>query len=461
MGNSTKKSINENNRKVEVSDNPDLSVNNDRRNFLKKAGLGGLSLAGFMLLSIEETIAQVTSKVNRSSNPSDLKITDLRYVTVMHLGRPITLIRIYTNQDLYGLGEVRDGADKRYALMLKSRLLGQNPSNVERIFKLIKQHGGHGRDGGGVSGVEMALWDLAGKAYGVPVWMLLGGKYRDRVRLYADTHGDTNIELIKEKVSRRINEEGFTWIKMTRLFNLGEGKPGSYLNSPSRQLTEEGIEKIVAYIETIRNLVGNRIPISTDHFGDSSVNNIIRLGKALEPYRLAWMEEPVSWRLTNHLKMVKDSIDTPIATGENIYLKETFIELCDAHAIDIVHPDLATAGGILETKKIGDYAQEKGIGMAQHYAGTPISFMANVHCAAATDNAAVLEFHSEAGEQITNWTSMARRTDNQPLLAKGYANVPDTPGLGIELNEANIKRILNPKDQSFFATTNEWDEWDR
>jgi L-alanine-DL-glutamate epimerase-like enolase superfamily enzyme len=94
--------------------------------------------------------------------------------------------------------------------------------------------------------------------------------------------------------------------------------------------------------------------------------------------------------------------------GENIYLKETFIELCDAHAVDIVHPDLATAGGILETKKIGDYAQEKGIGMAQHYAGTPISFMANVHCAAATDNAAVLEFHSEAGEQITNWTSIAR-----------------------------------------------------
>jgi L-alanine-DL-glutamate epimerase-like enolase superfamily enzyme len=179
-----------------------------------------------MLLPIEDTIAQVTSKVNRSSNPSDLKITDLRYVTVMHLGRPITLIRIYTNQDLYGLGEVRDGADKRYALMLKSRLLGQNPSNVERIFKLIKQHGGHNRDGGGVSGVEMALWDLAGKAYGAPVWMLLGGKYRDRVRLYADTHGDTDIGLIKEKVSRRINEEGFTWIKMTRLRNLGEGKSG-------------------------------------------------------------------------------------------------------------------------------------------------------------------------------------------------------------------------------------------
>lgn len=198
-----------------------------RRNFLRSAGLGGLSLAGFMFLPIEDTIAQTTSKVNKMSNPSELKITDLRYTTLMHLGRPITIVRLETNQDIYGLGEVRDGADKRYALMLKSKLIGLNPSNVEKVFKTLKQYGGHGRNGGGVSGIEMALWDLAGKSYDVPCWKLLGGKYRDKIRLYADTHGDPDTQKIIAKVKNRVDNEGFTWLKMTRLFNLAQGHPGS------------------------------------------------------------------------------------------------------------------------------------------------------------------------------------------------------------------------------------------
>ena len=139
-----------------------------------------------MHLSIEDTIAQTTSKVQRASSPSDLKITDMRYALTTVLGGT-AIIRIDTNQGIYGLGEVRDGADPRYALMLKSRILGLNPCNVEMIFKIIKQFGYHGRQGGGVCGVEMALWDLCGKAYGVPAWQLLGGRYRDKVRLYADT----------------------------------------------------------------------------------------------------------------------------------------------------------------------------------------------------------------------------------------------------------------------------------
>jgi L-alanine-DL-glutamate epimerase-like enolase superfamily enzyme len=450
-----------------ISDNQNMksefekseNSNSGRRSFLKNAGIGGLSLAGFMSLPIEETIAQSTSKVNRLSNPSDLKITDLRTVTVMHLGRPIPLLKIDTNQGIYGLGEVRDGGDKRYALMLKSRLIGQNPCNVEKIFKTIKQFGGHGRDGGGVSGVEMGLWDLAGKAYGVPVWMLLGGKYRDKVRLYADTHGDTDIEIIKRKVKRRVEEEGFTWLKMTRLFNLGQGTPGSYMNTKSRLLTEQGIQGIVEYVATIRSLVGNQIAISVDHFGDKSVNNMIRLGKALDPYRLAWMEETVDWETPELLKLVTDSIDTPTASGENIYLKETFIDLIDSHSIDIVHPDLATAGGILETKKIGDYAQEKGVGLALHNASTPVSFMANVHCAAATENFSVLEYHSDGDVEIAEWNSLATKTDKTPLVSKGFANVPDSPGLGIELNENAIKKLLYPKDKGFFEPTPEWDDW--
>jgi hypothetical protein len=139
------------------------ATKDSRRNFLRKSAVGGIALGSFMSMSIEDTVAQATSKVNRASKPSELKITDIRYCVIQNVGRT-PIIRIDTNQGIYGLGEVRDGADERYALMLKSRLLGENPCNVEMLFKTIKQFGMHGRQAGGVCGVEMALWDLCGKA---------------------------------------------------------------------------------------------------------------------------------------------------------------------------------------------------------------------------------------------------------------------------------------------------------
>src|SRR5690554_4824669 len=149
-------------RQAEI-DSPKTGDN--RRNFLKKTALGGIALTGLMGMSFEDTMAQTTSKVNRSSNPPDLKITDMRYALTNVMGGT-AIIRIDTNQGIYGLGEVRDGADVRYALMLKSRILGKNPCNVEMLFKTIKQFGGQGRAAGGVCGVEMALWDLCGKEIG-------------------------------------------------------------------------------------------------------------------------------------------------------------------------------------------------------------------------------------------------------------------------------------------------------
>ena len=160
------------------AENNNPATDSSRRGFLKKTALGGIALGGLMSLSIEDTIAQTTSKVSRVSSPSDLKITDLRVAVILDGGRK-GLIRIDTNQGIYGLGEVRDGADERYALFLKSRILGLNPCNVEMIFKIIRQYGYHGRQGGGVCAVEMALWDLCGKAWGVPAWQLVGGRYGD------------------------------------------------------------------------------------------------------------------------------------------------------------------------------------------------------------------------------------------------------------------------------------------
>ena len=153
----------------------------------------------------------------------------MRYATTTVLGRT-AIIRIDTNQGIYGLGEVRDGADERYALMLKSRMLGQNPCNVEQIFKSIKQFGGQSRQAGGVCGVEMALWDICGKAYNVPCWQLLGGRYRDKIRLYADTPEAGSPEEQKKLMNYRINEQGYTWLKMD--LGIGELKdiPGALVN---------------------------------------------------------------------------------------------------------------------------------------------------------------------------------------------------------------------------------------
>jgi len=430
-----------------------------RRSLLKGVGasFAGLSLASMIDTPIEEQIAYATQNVKRSSSPSQLRITDLRITVVTGAPFRCPLIRIDTNQDICGYGEARDGASERYALMLKSRLLRQNPCNVERMFKRIKQFGFHGRQGGGVSGVEMALWDLAGKAYGVPVYQMLGGRYRDRVRLYADTpNGD--VAGLKKRI-----EQGFTFLKMdcgiSRVFDV----PGA-LSYPARdtnwrgkhpftgiQLSDKGAALLAEYFAEAREAVGWQIPIAADHFGNIDVNSCIKLGKAVQPYQLAWLEDMVPWEYTDMLKEIKNAIDVPLLTGEDIYLLDGFKPLIDERAVDMVHPDLATAGGILETKKIGDYAEQHGIAMAMHFAGTPVSFTANVHCAAATENFIALEHHSV---DIDWWEDLVTGIE-KPLHVDGFARVPEGPGLGIDLNLDVVKEHLAP-GQELFSPTDEW-----
>jgi L-alanine-DL-glutamate epimerase-like enolase superfamily enzyme len=466
---------------VDHSSTPD----NSRRSFFKKSALGGLALGGsFMFSPFEDVVAHSTSKVNRYSAPSDLKITDLRYAVTAVMGRT-AIIRIDTNQGIYGLGEVRDGADERYALMLKSRLLGKNPCNVEMLFKSIKQFGGPSRQAGGVCAVEMALWDLCGKAYNVPAWQLLGGRYRDKVRMYADTPESSSPDEQKKLIKYRTEEQGYTWLKMDLSIGELKGKPGTVVNSKfwenaqgalqqwgdqsnymsygntmhpftQIQITDKGFEELASIVENVRSMVGYEIPLSTDHYGHFDMNNCIRLGKSLEKYRLAWFEDMVPWQYTEQWKTISNALETPTLTGEDIYLLENFKNLIDNRAVDIIHPDLASSGGLLETKRIGDYAEEHGVAMAMHQAGTPISFMANVHCAAATQNFLALEHHSV---DVPWWESLVKTTDGRKIIEKGFANVPlSAPGLGIELVDDVVKQHLHAKDKSYFAPTPQWDE---
>ncbi len=452
------------------------SGKNSRRDFIQKAGMGGLALGMMFNGDIAGEIEYSTQKVNRNSAPADLKITDLRvaYTT------KAPIIKIDTNQGIYGLGEVRDHGSPKYALFLKSRLLGKNPCNVEQLFKMIKQFGGHGRLGGGVSGVEMALWDIVGKAYGVPVYQLLGGKYRDKIRMYADTPASRDPEVYAKRMNGRI-EMGYTFLKMDFGIQLIANVPGALVGADfwdlgkqwseelgsigttrhpftSIQITDKGLELLTDYVARVREIVGYEIPMSADHFGHFDTNAAIRLGHAVEKYRLAWLEDMVPWDYTDKWKQITHAINTPTLTGEDTYLLDGFKDLIDQKAVDMVHPDLASAGGILETKKIGDYAQEHGIAMAMHFAGTPISLMANVHCAAATENFVALEHHDV---DTPWWEDLV--TGDKPLVENGYTKVPEKPGLGVDLNEEVIKEHLR-EGEEYFAPTPKWNEdqsWDR
>ncbi|MEC8048917.1 MAG: mandelate racemase/muconate lactonizing enzyme family protein [Chloroflexota bacterium] len=440
------------------------------------------------------------SNFSTNSKPSELKITDMRIAVVGENNWRWPIIKIYTNQDIVGLGEVRDGASARYALMLKSRLLGENPCDVERLFRKIKQFGGHGRLGGGVCGVEMALMDLAGKAYGVPAYMLAGGKYRDQIRVYSDTPSKKDPVEMGNALKERM-ERGFTYLKMDigiwiseqvdggLVFpndysedKLNEGSTGGSLKSmmveaqnvmhpfTGIQLTDKGISEISEYVKIVRDIVGYEIPIATDHFGHIGLESCIRLGKELDKYSLAWYEDMIPWQYTNQWKQLKNSVDTPVCTGEDIYLLEGFKPLIDNEAVSIIHPDLATSGGILETKKIGDYAQEKGIPMALHQAGSPIVAMANVHCAAATEGFIALEMHS-----VDNpWWDDLVNFETKKIINNGFVKVPESPGLGITLNEDAVEKHLNVNPGGWagqgksmdiypkgaFEPTDEWDKLD-
>jgi L-alanine-DL-glutamate epimerase-like enolase superfamily enzyme len=443
----------------------------DRRELFRSSA----TLLGTSLL-VSDAMEAFPKDINTNSRPSDLKITDLRVATVVKPGpSPCPLIRIDTNQGVSGLGEVRDGASPTYALFLKSRLLGENPLQIDKLFRKIKQFGGHARQGGGVCAVEMALWDIAGKVYNVPVYAMLGGKFRDKIRLYADTEESRDPKIYAQRMKERKEGMGLTWLKMDLGIEMVADTPGTVTNPTDinqwqahqlphpllgMEVTDKGIAMLEQYVAAVRDAVGMEIPLSMDHLGHLGVKSIIRLGKAYEKYNLSWMEDVIPWNYTELLKQISEESPTPILTGEDIYLKEPFRVLCENHAVSKIHPDLATSGGILETHKIGDMAEEYGVAMAMHFAGTPVCCMANAHCAAATQNFLVLEHHSL---DVPWWSLLVQEGVSKSIVQRGFIEVPDRPGLGVTLNEDVVRQHLAP-GTGYFEPTPQWDNersWDR
>ena len=414
--------------------------------------------------------SSLEANINTFSLPTDLRITDLRIVNLKALPFDVTLLRLDTNQGISGYGEVRDGASPTYALLLKSRLIGENPCNIDKIFRKIKQFGFHGRQGGGVCGIEMALFDLAGKAYGVPAYQLAGGKFRDKVLIYCDTDSVADGREMGERLRQRM-DDGFKFLKMDIGIGLLKGVEGAVSTIPGAlerrdimhplsgiQLTDIGVDYLVEYVRQVREIIGYEIPLAADHFGHINVESCIRLGQALDEFSLAWYEDMIPWQLTEQWLRLKGSVLTPVCTGEDIYLKEGFMPLLEADAVSVIHPDLATSGGIMETKKIGDLAQEFGVPMAMHMAGSPVSYLANVHCAAATENFYVLEHHSV---DFPWWEDLIDGIE-KPLVVDGFAPVPEAPGLGFGgLNEEAIREHMDAgRPAGYFEPTDSWDdEW--
>ena len=444
----------------------------DRRDVLKTSAL---ALGGAFLVS--EAAEAYPRNVNTNSSPSTLKITDMRVANVVKPGpSPCPIIRLDTNQGVYGLGEVRDGASATYALFLKSRIVGENPLQIDKVFRKIKQFGGHARQAGGVCAIEMALWDIAGKVYNAPVYAMVGGgKFRDKIRIYADTTESKDPKVYAQRMKERKEGMGLTWLKMDLGIEMVSDTPGT-VTGPSDltpweqnqwphpflgvEVTDKGVAMLEQFVAAVRDAVGMEIPLSMDHLGHLGVKSIIRLSKAYEKYNLSWLEDVIPWTYTDLLKQISDESPVPVLTGEDIYLKEPFQVLCAKHAIDKIQPDLATSGGILETHKIGDMAEEYGVPMAMHFAGTPVSCMANVHCAAATQNFLALENHSL---DVPWWSSMVEEGAKTPILNHGWIQVPDRPGLGVTLNEDVIRQHLAP-GAGYFDPTPQWDQersWDR
>lgn len=417
----------------------------------------------------QAAMGRVEDAIRTYSRPSQLKITDLR-VAVVASNYDYPILRIDTNQGLYGLGEVRDAGHKEDALRFKSFLLGQNPCNIDLIFRTIKQFGSWGREGGGVSGIEVALWDLIGKAYGVPCYQFLGGKYRDRVRIYADTPApkEKTPEGYAERVLGR-KKMGLTFIKFDvgiHQFPTGEGylvgSPSPYeytLRFSHRraarglvgtQLTEKGVARFAEITAAVREAVGWEIPLAIDHFGPISIKDAIRIGRALEPYSLAWLEDLMPWEDVEANRIVTRAINVPTLNGEDIYLLDGWREMIERRAVDIIQPDLLTAGGMLETKKIADYAERYGLPTVLHCASSPIGFMANVHCAAAIPSFIALEAH---WLDLPFWKDLVTGLAD-PFIEEGYVRVPEKPGLGVDLNLEGI--AANLRSGELFGPTEEW-----
>jgi L-alanine-DL-glutamate epimerase-like enolase superfamily enzyme len=398
-----------------------------------------------------------------------MKITDLKCAILG--GNPI--VRIVTDEGISGYGEIE--STKPYivphVLFFREGLIGEDPTNVERVMLKIRPRGAFKPWGSAVSAIEMALWDLAGKAAGLPVYKLLGGKVRDRVRIYNGglrfpMSAYTPEEYADSTARMKAAPEGFTIIKQPIAFHspmsrtipgffYGDAGPGGgYHGTRDRGLlTERGLKHIVACVEAMKEVLGDEIGLALDCGPGFAPSDALKLARALEPLNVLWLEDLITgdytpFVLADLYRDVTWATTTPIHTGEQIYLRQNFRELIEKHAINVVGPDPADVGGIAELKWVAEYADLHGIMMAPHGVFDGLFGLAALVQVSCTMPQNFIAFEYPYGRP--DWWYEIVEGLPDPIVVDGHVTVWDRPGLGVDFNVEAARVHLQPDDRDFF-----------
>ena len=395
-----------------------------------------------------------------------MKVTDVR---TMRLSGPdphgvggtertwsIEIVRVDTDAGLYGLGEAGHMMGDREAIAYcRDWLIGKDPLAI-RPFVRAMLYGGLppydpqmsptatvvGPIAWAASGVEMALCDLAGKALGTPVYNLLGGAFRDRMRVYLDRSGvaDPTDDEAWRTLAERVKSEGFTDLK----FDAEWIAPELSRDPWNRSLRNDQIRRTVARLTLVRDVVGPDVEIALDGHMSYDVDSAIRLARALEPLGLTWLEDPIPILDVDGLVRVREASPLPICAGE-MFVTEQFRTFIDRGALDIVHPDVLFVGGLHEARAVADLADVHGIPLALHNNGSALTTIAAAHVAASSANFIALEYHFYDAK----WIGKVVRREGHELFEGGHVVLSAAPGLGIALDESVCREYLAPGESLF------------
>ena len=398
-----------------------------------------------------------------------MKITDIKCAVIAN--SPV--IRITTDEGITGWSQIE--TPKPYlqpiVLQLKSWLVGQDPVNVERVMRRIRVRGGFKPWGAAVSAIEIALWDIAGKAAGLPIYRLLGGKVRDQVRTYRTLYhheagvGHTPEDYVRWAEYGKALPGGFTMFKLPTSFHssmvrdypnffYGEVQQDAPYPYPHKGLiTQEGFEHLVACVTAAKETLGKGYGMAVDAGPGYLPHDALRFAKAVEPLHLLWIEDMITGDYSPFVnpdvyRDVTHATTTPIHTGEQIYLRQNYKALIESHAVNVVGPDPCDVGGIAELKWIAEHADLHGIAMAPHGTANGIFGLASLIqvCATLPDNLIAFEYPARF-EPF--WYDITEGFDGMPVR-NGLIDVPDRPGLGVDLVPEAAKAHLAEEDADFF-----------
>lgn len=413
-----------------------------RRSFLQKGAALGLTGAGLMT-NFGQGLQAAVQKQNSFSNPSDLKITDVKCGFV----RGAVYVKIYTNQDVWGCGEAVDAIHGSYYLVkrLGNQIKGQNPLNPNRLAEQLRKGSFFGGAQSGVfvavlTAIETALWDITGKVFNVPVYQLLGGKFRDKIRVYCDTalYATTNPEPSDYAAAARdAVDRGYNAVK----FDVDNGRDPNKYDRYNWTANPAEIDRMYNAIAAVREEVGPNIDICVDMHGRYDAVTGMKMAKMYEPLNLMWLEEPVPADNPEVYKNITQETSTPICAGENIYLAYGFTKLLSDGALDIIMPDLQKAGGLGEAQRIANLANLYYVPFSPHMVASFLGAMASCHVCASVPNFQVMEWQIYMDTDEI-WKDIV--TYDGPRTENSFITLSEKPGIGVEINEEGMKKHAVP-----------------